>query len=378
MNLEQLLKVYEKHFYLLDTGAIEVALGAVAANRLPGDPVWLLLIGPPASGKTEILTSLSGLPDIHEVSTITQAGLLTLPPKGADGKAGGLLAAIGELGIIVCKDFTSILSESPDSRTALMAALREIYDGSWVRHLGSQGGKRVGWSGKVGVIGGVTEVIDLHSAAIGSMGERFIFFRLPEHNHEQRLELGRSSMKLTGHQSEMRIELAEAVATFFDGLPKVKNAEMSPERAERLVLLADLATRCRSSVERSGNDRQIELVPQAEAIGRLQSELVQLGRGLSYIGVEERRVDQLLTKVALDGMSKTRRAIVDLFATNDPDTKFTSRDGADRLQLPTPVTTRALEDLAAHGVIERTGSDGSHYWRSTRWLRDRWDRKSVV
>ena len=303
MDLEQLLEIFRKYLYLPDTGAVEVTLGAIAANRLPGDPVWLLLlVGPPSSGKTEILSSLSLLPDIHEVSTIMQAGLLSGSAGKGAGVTGGLLAEIGRFGVIACKDFTSILSASPDARTTVMAALREIYDGKWIRHLGTSGGRVVAWKGKVGFVGAVTEVIDLHAATIGTMGERFVFYRLPELDDEERLELGHASMGLTGSQDAMRLELAEEVEGFLAGAKlSPELPELSSDKIDRLVLLADLATKCRSSVERSGHDREIELVPQSEALGRLQSELVQLGRGLTWIGVGPERIDELLAKVALDG-----------------------------------------------------------------------------
>jgi hypothetical protein len=372
MNLEQLLEVFRKYLYLPDTGAVETTLGTVAANRLAGDPVWLLLVGPPSSGKTEILSSLSLLDDIHEVSTITQAGLLSGSLGKGTGFTGGLLAELGRYGIIACKDFTSILSASPDARTTLMAALREIYDGSWVRRLGTRGGQTVTWTGKVGFVGGVTEVIDLHSSTIGTMGERFVFYRLPELDQDQRLELGYASMRLTGNQVEMRMVLAKTVKEFFDGLAKSPDLpELTVEQERRLVLLADLATKCRSSVERSGHDREIELVPQSEALGRLQSELVQLGRGLTWIGIGPERIDELLTKVALDGMTKTRRAIVDYFIGQGRNLIPPSRDIANQLRLPTPATHRALEDLAAHGVVDKFGSVGAHSWRASEWLKKR-------
>jgi hypothetical protein len=373
MTLEELIATFRQYLYLPDAGAVEVALGVVAANRLTGDPVWLLLVGPPSSGKTEILSSLSLLKDIHEVSTITQAGLLSGSLGKGEGVTGGLLAEIRDFGIIACKDFTSILSESSESRAAVMAALREIYDGSWVRRLGTRGGRTVAWTGKIGFVGGVTEIIDLHTSTIGSMGERFVFYRLPELNGDDRLELGYASMRLTGNQAEMRTELGKAVKTFFDGISKNPQLpELKTEQEQRLVLLADVATKCRSSVERSGHDREIELVPQSEALGRLQSELVQLGRGLTWMGVQPDRIDELLTKVALDGMTKTRRAIVDYFVRGSQDLRPTSRDLADQLRLPTSAVHRALEDLAAHGVVVRFGSTGAHSWRASEWLRERW------
>jgi hypothetical protein len=56
-------------------------LGAVAANLLPGDPVWLGIIGPPSSAKTEILNSTSMLANIVSAATLTLPGLLYRVPE---------------------------------------------------------------------------------------------------------------------------------------------------------------------------------------------------------------------------------------------------------------------------------------------------------
>ncbi len=56
-------------------------LGTVAANLLPGDPIWLGLIAPPSSAKTELLNAISGLPFVVSISTLTLAGLLSGTPR---------------------------------------------------------------------------------------------------------------------------------------------------------------------------------------------------------------------------------------------------------------------------------------------------------
>ena len=80
-------------------------LGTIAANLLPGDPVWLGLIAPPSSAKTELLNSISGLPHVIQAATVTPSGLLSgTPEKQKDkGARGGLLRQIdgfGGFGII--------------------------------------------------------------------------------------------------------------------------------------------------------------------------------------------------------------------------------------------------------------------------------------
>jgi hypothetical protein len=58
-TIEETLKVFDKWLLLEDQTPVITILGAVAANLLPGDPVWLGIIAPPSSAKTEILNSIS-------------------------------------------------------------------------------------------------------------------------------------------------------------------------------------------------------------------------------------------------------------------------------------------------------------------------------
>ena len=81
--------------------------------------------------------------------------------------------------MILCKDFASVLAMHRDTRGTVLAALREIYDGAWVRHVGVDGGRTLAWSGKVALIAGCTPTIDSHHAVMAAMGERFMLYRLP-------------------------------------------------------------------------------------------------------------------------------------------------------------------------------------------------------
>jgi hypothetical protein len=85
---------------------------------------------------------------------------------------------IGDFGILVMKDFGSILSMRPDAKAEVLAALREVYDGAWTRHLGTEGGRTLHWEGKVGLIFGSTGVIDAHHSVISGMGDRFLLNRM--------------------------------------------------------------------------------------------------------------------------------------------------------------------------------------------------------
>ncbi|HLN06153.1 MAG TPA: hypothetical protein VK217_07740 [Acidimicrobiales bacterium] len=372
MSFADLLTVVRRYLYLPDPSPLEVVLGTVVGNRIDGDPVWLLLVGPPSSGKTELLAGLSALSDVYPVSTFTEAGLLSGGTSHRPGATGGLLAEMGTFGIIVCKDFTSLLSEAPQTRSGLVAALREIYDGCWIRRLGADGGRTLVWAGKCGLLAAVTETIERHSAVIGAMGERFVWLRMPELDDEGRLAQARASAANVGRQAEMRADLAQAIAGFLAEVTVPPVTALSADEREALVLLADLATRCRSVVERDPRDREIELIPQPEAASRMLAALTQLVSGLLAIGIERAEIGRLVLKVALDGMPKARRMIVEHLLGMPVGMAPRSSAIADILGLPTSATTRALEELAAHGVVERNASGNVHCWSAPAWLTERW------
>src|SRR5262249_43375261 len=105
--IAETLAVYDKWLILPDKTPVYAVLGTVAANLLPGAPVWLGVIGPPSSAKTELLNSVSGLPHVVQAATLSIAGLLSGTSKKQydKGAKGGLLRQLGDFGIIALKDF---------------------------------------------------------------------------------------------------------------------------------------------------------------------------------------------------------------------------------------------------------------------------------
>jgi hypothetical protein len=348
-SLRELREVFDRWLYLPDHGPLLVVLAAVAANRLAGDPVWLLLVAPPGGGKSEILQSLAGLPDVHPCATLTEPALLSGTAnreRDADAK-GGLLRVIGDRGIVLYKDFGSVLSMHRDARAQVMAALREIYDGSWTRHLGVDGGKTLHWTGTVGLLGGCTPTIDRHHAVMGAMGERFILFRLPEIDNA---EQARRALAHAGCESTMRAELTAAVAGLFE--PGLREAQpCSTGDNERLISLATLVVRCRSAVERDGYSREIELIPEPEAPTRLVVVLKRLLGGLDAIGATREEAWPIVVKAGLDSIPAVRRDVINTL--HQAAELINTTEVGEAISYPTSTTRRALEDLTAHGIVDR-------------------------
>jgi hypothetical protein len=367
-SLERARDTFRGWLHLPDAGALDIVLGTIAANRLEGDPVWTLLVGPPGGGKSELLNAVSHLDDAYPAGTLTEASLLSGTPKKdvGEGSKGGLLRAINEHGILVCKDFGSVLSMNRDARAGVLAALREIFDGSWTRHVGTDGGRTLSWRGKMGLIGGVTPTIDRHHAVMGAMGERFTLYRLPGIDNDTQ---ARQALGHAGREREMREELAEAahaaVATLT--IPQGR----SDEETDQLIALATFVVRSRSAVERDSYSREIELVPGAEAPARLVITLDRLLAGLDSIGCDRDQAMVIVTKTALDSIPALRLLCLRALEKHeDLDTNQVATDA----RYPTSTTRRALEDLVAHGLVERERQQAAnqpHHWHLSEFAAER-------
>jgi hypothetical protein len=349
-----------------DYTPVYAMLGAIAANYLDGDPIWLGLIGPPSSAKTEILNATSMLPNVVQAATVTPAGLLSGVPKKQyeKGARGGLLRQIGDFGICILKDFGSVLAMHTETRAEVLAAMREIFDGSWTRHVGSAGGLTLTWKGKLGLLFAATGVIDAHYAVIGSMGDRFLFSRLAPASGQAQFDSALKHVGATTHQ--MRKELAEAVAQLFAGRKAVPQPITKAE-ARRIGDTICLVVRLRGAVARDVRSRDIEAIYGAEGTARIGLALERLLAGLDTLGMERERALKVVLSVALDSVPPLRRRAYECV---DKYRDVETADVAIALGLPTNTARRILEELTAYDLIKRRKLGEG---KADRWVRANWE-----
>src|SRR5215470_497403 len=143
--------------------------------------------------------------------------LLSGTPRNdrAEHAHGGLLRRVADKGILVLKDFTTVLEMDRTARGQVLAALREIYDGRWDREVGADGGQTLTWTGKCGFLAGCTGAIDRANGVTVEMGPRSLFVRLPASDLDK---IGRSALDHMGREEQMRRELADATAGLLTNL----------------------------------------------------------------------------------------------------------------------------------------------------------------
>ena len=351
MTYNALEEVFKRWLLMPDTSLLRVVLASWVANRLEGVPVWLMVVGPPSSGKTEILQALAPLPQTFMVGSLSgEAALLSATPRQtrASDATGGLLRQIGQRGTLILKDFTSILEMHREKRAEVFKSLREIYDGHWNRPVGSEGGRTIGWEGHCGLLAGVTPAIEHYHSISSSMGERWMYYRLipPPRGLQARLILAQR-----GKKKIMQAELREAVTEYVGKLDLSCPVDVTQAVGEYITRLGDWVTNTRSSVHRNARG-ELDSITQPEAPARLTLLLLQVYHSLVLMGTNKPHLT--VRRLALDcipeirmeallGISRTPQNTADLVRS----TRLPSRSTA----------VRALEDLSELGTVTRT-ADG--------------------
>lgn len=372
-DLGAILEAFGELLVMPDTGAVEIALAAIVANYAPGDCVWPLLVGPPGCGKSEIVSALRGAPAVWPLSSLTPQTLLSgFERKGRDAKKpASLLLQIGEFGIVTFKDLTTVLSMHHEAKSQIISQLREVADGRTEKAFGN--GLLQAWEGKLGLIAGVTPIIDEQHAFVSVMGERFVLYRMPE---VTRPEIARRSLARRGREDDLRERIVSLVSGFLAQYRDVGYLSLPDRFTEPLIALADIVTRARSAVARDRQTRDILYLPEPEAPTRFAKQIAQLMAAAIRIGVSEDRAWRLARKVGWDSVPAVRSAVIHLLSRQEG-VSLTYAEIEEKTGLPKTTVRRVVEDLVVLGLAtqRKEGDAANARWliSESRLARDYWD-----
>ncbi len=362
-------ETYDDALLLKDRHYVRLLAATVIANQLDGPPVWLLFVAPPSGGKTAVLLTLDGLEFLPGKQVSFFISDLTENTFASGFKTGGgnasLLSKVPYGGLLVFKDFTSILTKRREARDAIMGQMREIFDRKFDKSTGNN--MDTAWTGKLGAIAGVTTAVHEYMSEMSVMGDRFIMYSVIQPDRRKLLEFMMEA-KLDGNSQEKKLAVAKGVMHSYlkHVIKYAKNAKlnMNAEDREHLMDVADFATKVRSGVivdERRGH---VQFVPEPEMPTRLIEQLLSIGTVLSLM----REVDggdatlteddmKILYKIAFDSIPVKRRWALRELATYSQGT--TTSGLATKIGYETEVVKEWLAQLNALGICRRMKGGGS-------------------
>lgn len=360
ITFAELETVVSKWMLIEDRGVVKFLCASYLTNKLPTKAVWVFFIGPSGGGKTELLNCLTELEDIFSISSLTPNTFLSGMPGS---KSASLLPQLGGK-IMVFKDWTTILSMQKEARAEIMAQLREIWDGRMSKSFGT--GKTVVWEGKVGLIAGSTQVVDLAQQQATTLGERFIHYRIimPD-----RKEVARRALKNDQSQEQMGRELRAAFYAYLTHIDVEAEIPVNdPVYQEELIRLTDFITRARSGVIRDyGMKKEVVFVPTPEMPTRVTQQLDTLSRAMMYMNRGPLlEADKLIIyKAALDSIPMMNKIALLQVARKQ---NQTTAEISTSVNYPTSTMHTYLENMAMLGVVVRhRGADTAEGGNADRW-----------
>jgi hypothetical protein len=377
MTLERYKENHIKKWLYIDPKddeVIDVIVSVALDRELPGEPIWIFVIGPPGATKTELVRAFHGS-RFYTTSSITAHTLIT----GLKDKSAKDLLPELDGKVLIIKDFTTTLTDE-NELAEILSQLREAYDGYMEMNFGSGVGKK-SYKSKFGLIACVTPIIDAYVTVQNLLGERFIKIRM----RTDRKKSAQKAMENAGKEDQMREELRFATCALLDEatrrIANVKEIKIPEEIESKILELAIFTATARSGVHR---DRQhyMTILPEAEIGTRLAKQLKKLAQALAIIRGKDNVGDaefQTVLRVAMDSIPKKRMKILGAFFTEkqpDPQAatkqstfevkpipkEFSSREMSQAVKAPTATTTEALEDLWSLGLVIRHGEDKNFSW----------------
>lgn len=344
-----------------DTDALDIMLATAAMAEDEGDPVWVIFISGSGNAKTEMVQALKGM-GAEVTSAISSAGALlsaTSNKEKAADATGGLLPKLQKagIGVLVVKDFTTILSMDRNARAEVMAALREVYDGRYQRNVGTDGGKTLTWEGRLVVVGACTTAWDRAHAVISVMGNRFVLVRTDSDDDASREQFGMQSIDNLGSESVMREQLTAAVGGVLAG--RIQPPKLTRPESLVLVRAANLATKIRTAVE-TDYQGNVDDAHAAEAPTRLAKQLAQVVRGAMALGIDRTRAMQLAIRCAADSVPPMLLTILRDLDGEGEYLESTAASVAKRIDKPRTSVDRQLQAL--HALKLATVKPGSSPW----------------
>lgn len=366
--IHRLASTFQSWLHIPDPKPLYAVVGALVANSMRGYPVWLMTIGPPSCGKTVLLNSLLCLDKVRAVNDLSGRAAFLSGVKEKDkanGADGGLLNEIGDRGCIVIPDFTTtILSLDPKEAKVITGVLRQVYDGSWGRDVGTDGHKHLPWSGRIGALAGCTDSIDDYLAVSSDMGERFILFRYPDSSGwaETSRAAGNPDPDVTRKAMALAVcEFAEEID--FDWYEEHEPRQLTRQEVGRLIALAQFTAAGRGTVKRDWRTREIINVLRAELPPRLFGQYAQLIRGMERCGISEDERWAVVCQIAINCMPRNRgKALMAVLSG-----KCSAVEVAVFLGVSLSEARRTLEDLQAHRLLDGAGGK----WVVSDWCQER-------
>jgi len=328
------------HFEIKDWEGIRIILAISAAHYIPGEPLWVRIVGGSRSGRTELLRALIKDEDSTEMEALTPASI-----RGGLRGGAKVLDRVNEKRVIT-KDLVPLITTRKDIRLEIFGLLRSVKDGSLSSDFGTAEG-HIQQEGTFDWILAVTPLIESIRQVESLLGERFIDLQWIAGNRE---EMAYRAAQNNPHLKSIREELSASVCSLLSRAKKVAKDKMPTLNEDEIRLIAkwaDSTTLCRSPVDK---DRfgHIQSMPKPESPTSMAQDFQRIALGLKLIGIEEWQ--PYLQRLAWDCIPSVRATILRSLIASHTEKEIQSITGLSQTTI-----NYHLNDLRLLKIIRKEG-----------------------
>jgi hypothetical protein len=271
---DKVLTVYKRALHYSEDTPFDILFGSIISNRLAGDPVWLMFIGPPSCGKSKLLMSLRDCPETLALSSLTETALIS----GGHAEGGGDPSILPHLDgkNLIIKDISS-WSGMGESADRIFGILRDSFDGESSKAYGT--GLVREYKSRFGALVGATKAAS--GADSAEMGARFLKFKLRSFMRED-LALDLMEKILLGERNGSPDLALREAAKHALALP-IPNTlpQFPPQLLAKIRASAKYCARLRQQVRLDHYGQVITESPESEGATRVYGQLFKLASGLA-------------------------------------------------------------------------------------------------
>lgn len=312
INLGELREKIGDYLYMEDTDLLDLILATFISSKQTNCKLWLFVIGMSGGGKSELLNLFDDDRNgTYFLNKITANAIITgYKSKTFDTD---LVEQLRNK-ILLIPEMASILGQTKENRSQILAQLRSLHDGK-MGVVSGYGKAKTYTNLNVSLVACSTPIIDRMISLGQELGSRELVYRLRKVDSEKLMQ--RIKENSNKDKKKIREELKELVYLFLKER-KFQSVHIPEEIAEDIKKFAHLLTYLRASVNVDDRTGELEGEPHLEAPTRVYDQLLTYFRALKSLdeNYTDKKAMGIIGKIVLSSVDPVRMKVLKFLMEN--------------------------------------------------------------
>lgn len=342
---------------------------SVSCNFPNSHMLWMLLVGVPSSGKTDLVRLMKDAESAYYLDNLTQNAFISGERVTKSQKVYDLLPLINKKCLII-KDWTSIFSLDEKMTKKLLGDLVGIYDKEFTKFSSRRG--NISYQSSFSQLGCITPAtLNRHTQYMNMVGPRFLCYSMPTSTGED-AEKSYESIFTNANRSLIEKEARLYVSSYLNQIIQKPFSikPLSKPAQAYLRTIAELMSNCRgivllqSSTFKNDEGEEVKYYEvsdvQIEEPWRAVQQIILLGQYLAFVvGCAEVTTEELsiIKEVVISSMPADRSQA--LRTIKEQGGTITAKQLSDSFDRSIKTSRRLLDELAALKVLEKVKGSGT-------------------